>query len=65
VFFSKAWHTAAAPAAPILLPDDAGESVDTLNPDTRTKPPQSHNNLQPLQNIPKQNNATLNQHKQK
>jgi hypothetical protein len=28
VFFSKAWHTAAVPAAPISLSDDAGESAD-------------------------------------
>jgi hypothetical protein len=53
VFFSKTWHTAAAPASPILLSDDAEELEDRLNQDKRTTPPQSHNILQPLQKQPK------------
>jgi hypothetical protein len=38
VFFSKAWHTAAAPALPIPLSDEAEESEGMHEQTTQTRP---------------------------
>ncbi len=48
VFLSKAWHTAAAPAAPISLPDDGRQSQGVRRQTTHTKHPRTIKSLKPI-----------------